>query len=98
VVVVEIRPSAMAPRRTVVAETPAPVKSATSPVHPDELPVERAEAPKAVVAPLTSKEGRIHLTVSRQFIGELRKARAGQSHLQPGATDEQALEAARPAP
>jgi len=36
----------------------------------------------------------MHFTVSPAFLALLRKARAGQSHVQPGATDEQVLTAA----
>ena len=36
----------------------------------------------------------MHLTVSPEFMVLLKKARAGQSHVQPGATDEQVLTAA----
>ena len=52
------------------------------------------EPARTVVEPLTSTMSRLHLTVSRVFVGKLRKARAGQSHVQPGAEDEQVLEAA----
>jgi len=43
---------------------------------------------------MTSTETRMHVTVSPAFMTLLRKARAGQSHVQPGATDEQVLTAA----
>jgi 5-methylcytosine-specific restriction endonuclease McrA len=101
-VAVEIMPAAVVPRRTVVTEIWPPVKSTTSPVHPGELPAAAPEpAPlpvrepvRTVVEPLTSTMSRLHLTVSRVFVGKLRKARAGQSHVQPDAEDEQVLEAA----
>ena len=101
-VAVEIMPAAVVPRRTVVTEIPPPVKSTTSPVHPGELsatapecaPVPAREPARTVVEPLTSTMSRLHLTVSRVFVGKLRKARAGQSHVQPGATDEQVIDAA----
>jgi 5-methylcytosine-specific restriction endonuclease McrA len=97
-VAVEIMPAAVVPRRTVVTEIPAPAKSMTSPVHPGELSAthrEPAREPsRTLVEPLTSTMSRLHLTVSRVFVGKLRKARAGQSHVQPGAEDEQVLEAA----
>ncbi len=105
-VAAEIAPALVVPRRTVVT-TPAkpawvsvPVTSATSPVHTDELGglgelrVCRLETPGVVVEPLTATQSRIHLTVSRRLLGKLRKARDGQSHVQPGATDEQVIEAA----
>ena len=36
----------------------------------------------------------MHVTVSPEFLALLKKAKAGQSHVQPGATDEQVLTAA----
>ncbi len=36
----------------------------------------------------------MHVTVSPEFVALLKKAKAGQSHVQPGATDEQVLTAA----
>jgi 5-methylcytosine-specific restriction endonuclease McrA len=97
-VAVEIMPAAVVPRRTVVTEIPPPAKSTTTPVHPGELlaaPPEPAREPaRTVVEPLTSTMSRLHLTVSRVFVGKLKKARAGQAHVQPGAEDEQVLEAA----
>ena len=97
-----ILPAAVVPTRKVVTEIRPPVKSTTSPVHPGELPAIAPEpAPalvrkraRTVVEPLTSTMSRLHLTVSRVFVGKLRKARAGQSHVQPEAEDEQVLEAA----
>ena len=47
-----------------------------------------------MVEPLTSTESRMHVTVSPSFMALLKKARAGESHVQPGATDEQVLTAA----
>jgi 5-methylcytosine-specific restriction endonuclease McrA len=97
-VAVGIMPAAVVPKRTVVTEIPVPVNSAASPVHPGELsatpPGPVRDPARTVVEPLTSTMSRLHLTVSRQFVGKLRKAMAGQSHVQPGATDEQVLEAA----
>jgi hypothetical protein len=52
------------------------------------------EGLRTTVDPLNAKEGRMHITVSREFLTLLKKARAGQSHVQPGATDEQVLTAA----
>jgi hypothetical protein len=43
---------------------------------------------------MTSTETRMHVTVSPAFMTLLKKARAGQSHVQPGASDEQVLTAA----
>ncbi len=50
--------------------------------------------PRTVVEPMTSTETRIHITVSPEFVALLKKAKAGQGHVQPGATDEQVLTAA----
>jgi hypothetical protein len=52
------------------------------------------EAPRTLVEPMTASASRMHLTVSREFVALLKKAKAGQSHVQPGATDEQVLTAA----
>jgi len=97
-VAVEIAPATVVPRRTVVTvEQPRiafPVNSVTSPVHPGELPTIVPGKPRTLVEPLTATRSRIHLTVSRCLLAKLRKARAGQSHVQPGATDEQVIEAA----
>ena len=46
------------------------------------------------VEPLTASESRSHLTVSSQFLEKLEAARRGQGHVQPGATNEQVIEAA----
>jgi 5-methylcytosine-specific restriction endonuclease McrA len=86
-VVAEILPAAVVPRRTVV-----------QPVGRDLTHPEGAgpalEVRRTVVEPLTRQESRVHLTVSPGFLALLKKARAGQSHVQPGATDEQVLTAA----
>jgi hypothetical protein len=54
----------------------------------------RASQARADVRPLTSTASRLHITVSPDFLALLERARAGQSHVQPGATDEQVLTAA----
>jgi hypothetical protein len=43
---------------------------------------------------MTATESRLHITVSREFLALLRKAKAGESHRNPGATDEQVLKLA----
>ena len=43
---------------------------------------------------MTATMSRIHLTASRDFLALLKKAKAGQSHVQPNASDEQVLTAA----
>jgi hypothetical protein len=102
-VAAEIHPAAVVPRRTVVTSSSPgelgliPVNAATV-----EATVERTASPaplvpmtpRAEVVPLTSRETRMHVTVSPAFMALLKKARAGQSHVQPGATDEQVLTAA----
>jgi hypothetical protein len=101
--VAEMLPAEVVPRRTVVTEVPfvAPVEPALAGV----LPVGRdrthpggdvpaAVGTRTVVEPLTSTESRMHVTVSPSFMALLKKARAGQSHVQPGASDEQVLTAA----
>jgi hypothetical protein len=101
--VAKIRPVEQVPTRTVVTEvqTAALMESAPAIVQPvgrsvthpgrDALvPVQ----PRTAVEPMTSTETRIHITVSRDFIALLKKAKTGQSHVQPNVTDEQVLTAA----
>ncbi len=56
-------------------------------------PVAIAEA-TTTVDPMTATASRLAITVSRGFLALLRKARAGESHRNPGATDEQVLKLA----
>lgn len=56
-------------------------------------PPRTTEPGRIVVDPMTVTESRLHVTVSRAFLVLLRRAKAGQSHVQPGATDEQVLTA-----
>ncbi len=101
--VATLRPVEQVPRRTVVTEVPlrAPLPAAPAIVqpvgrsvtHPGQgalVPVQ----PRTVVEPMTSTETRIHITVSPEFVALLKKAKAGQSHVQSNATDEQVLTAA----
>jgi hypothetical protein len=94
--VARLRPVEQVPMRTVVTEVPpmAPMESAPAIVQPvgraathpgrDALvPVQ----PRTVVEPMTSRETRLHVTVSPEFVALLRKAKAGQSHVQPGANE-----------
>ncbi len=105
----ELKPRKVVPERTVVtrvepvargeaverAEPIEPVEPPTSwtdacqKVHLGEL-----DAPRPVVVPMTATESRLHITVSREFLALLRKAKAGESHRNPGATDEQVLKLA----
>lgn len=93
---VEIRPAAVVPRRAVVTEvrlTRLPEVSAVE-VRPDELQMTHLDPTRTSVEPLTPELRRYHVTVSKEFLAKLKRARSGQSHVQPGATDEQVLEAA----
>jgi hypothetical protein len=101
--VAEFLPAAVVPRRTIVTETPllAPLPAAPAIVQPvgrsATHPGRDAPAlvqPRTVVDPMTAAASRMHLTVSPEFVALLKKAKAGQSHVQPGATDEQVLTAA----
>ena len=56
--------------------------------------VERTELERTVVEPMTATSSRMHVTVSREFLALLKKAKAGQSHGIPGASDEEVLTAA----
>ncbi len=97
-VAVEIRPVEVVPRRTVVTE--ATVRSPAVPPEPranmkedSRSIVERAPT-RTLVEPLTPRETRMHVTVTPEFVKLLARAKEGQSHVQPGATDEQVLTAA----
>jgi hypothetical protein len=83
-------------KQVVAPREPAPVDA--HPVARDLIQPEGArpvlEVRRTVVEPLTGQESRMHITVSPAFLTLLKKARAGQGHVQPGATDEQVLTAA----
>jgi 5-methylcytosine-specific restriction endonuclease McrA len=94
----ELRPRARVPVRTVV--TQPLVRAADPKVHPGEPEATSTEppappppppSPRTVVEPLTPVASRMHLTVSRELIELLKRAKAGQSHVQPGVTDEQVI-------
>jgi len=99
----EIRPAEVVPRRTVVTEIPlvATIPSAPTIVqpvgrdrtHPEGTVGVTGEA-RTVVEPLSTLSNRLHITVSREFLALLKREKAGQSHVQPNATDEQVLMAA----
>jgi hypothetical protein len=99
-VAAEIRPAGVVPARTVVTRgrasstvEPSLIGVRTETVRAKvEQPV--APAPRTVVEPLTSQEIRMHVTVSPAFLALLKKAKAGQSHVQPCASDEEVLTAA----
>jgi 5-methylcytosine-specific restriction endonuclease McrA len=94
----EIRPREVVPARTVVTmsrvEIPAPMPAVAPKVHPGELDMPRREEARTLVEPMTATASRMHITVSRDFVALLKKAKAGQSHVQPNATDEDVLRAA----
>ena len=107
--VAELLPAPVVPRRTVVTEVPlvAPMEAAPATVqpvgrdrtHPNRgvpVPVAAPLALQArtVVEPMTPTETRLHITVSPKFVALLKKAKAGQGHVQPNATDEDVLQAA----
>ena len=49
---------------------------------------------RTVVEPMTATSSRMHVTVSREFLALLKKAKAGDAHRNPGASDEEVLTAA----
>lgn len=51
-------------------------------------------AHRTTVDPLTSSLRRLHLTVSTELLDKPKRAKAGQSHVRPGASDEQVIDAA----
>jgi hypothetical protein len=95
-VAAELKPRKVVPARTVVTRV-VPVEATRDPVtdlpkvHPGELWTPRTEVERTLVEPMTATASRIHITVSRDFLTLLKKARAGESHRNPGATDEQLL-------
>jgi 5-methylcytosine-specific restriction endonuclease McrA len=98
-VAVGIRPVEVVPRRTVVTEAPvsrqaALPATATANVKEHSRSFVELAPTRTLVEPLTPRETRMHITVSPEFVKLLAKAKAGQSHVQPGATDEQVLTAA----
>ena len=60
----------------------------------DEPPRRELESKRTTVDPLNARESRFHVTVSRKFLALLRRAKAGDSHRNPGASDEEVLTAA----
>ena len=105
-VAAELKPRKVVPARTVVtrAEPVARVEEVdrVGPVEQtaswtearQEVHLGEFDAPRPVVVPMTARESRLHMTVSREFLALLRKAKAGESHRNPGATDEQVLKLA----
>jgi 5-methylcytosine-specific restriction endonuclease McrA len=94
-VAAEIAPVTAAPRKTGVTEVALPSSASAGQVRPGELAATTAvEDRRTTVDPLTPALRRLHLTVSTVLLEKLKRARAGQSHVQPGASDEQVIDAA----
>jgi 5-methylcytosine-specific restriction endonuclease McrA len=55
---------------------------------------ERTDVKRTLVVPMTATSSRFHVTVSRKFLALLKRAKAGDSHRNPGASDEEVLTAA----
>jgi len=96
-----LRPAEHAPRRTVVTAVPAAAGAAlliVQPVGRDRTHPEGAilvhDVPGTVLEPLSPVASRIHITVTPEFVALLKRAKAGESHRKPGATDKQVLTAA----
>ena len=95
----ELRPRELVPERTVV--TRPEVRAADPKVQPGELETPPMGVPAPAPAPpppprtqlepMTATLSRMHLTVSRELVELLKTARAGQSHVEPHATDEQVI-------
>jgi 5-methylcytosine-specific restriction endonuclease McrA len=103
----ELKPRTLVPTRTVVTRVGAArpvepveeVKQAVPGIRPGELgmprmEVERPDVERTRVEPLTATSSRFHVTVSRKFLALLKRAKAGDSHRNPGASDEEVLTAA----
>ena len=92
--------SASAPAPTLPSEPSRPPETSL-PVQPAEQPNANStpSAPnfpppeRTTIAPLTADLRRLHVTVSRRFLEKLEAARAALSHVQPGASAEEILEA-----
>jgi hypothetical protein len=103
----ELKPRTLVPTRTVVTrvELARPVepveegKQTVPEIRPGELgmprmEVERPAVERTRVEPMTATSSRFHVTVSRKFLALLKRAKAGDSHRNPGASDEEVLTAA----
>jgi len=88
----ELKPRPVVPVRTVV--TVEVVKVTVPEIRPGELAMPWMEVDRTLVQPMTATASRIHITVSREFLALLKRAKGGESHRNPGATDEQILTAA----
>ena len=105
----ELKPRKVAPTRTVVTRVEQVEEEAAPEIRPGELGmtrteqerpmvdrfvVERPAAERTRVEPMTAASRRMHVTVSPEFLALLKKARAGESHRKPHASDEEVLTAA----
>ncbi len=99
-VVTTMRPTAVAAEAKPTASS-APVEPSVQPAEPplalsaesDPPPVPPRPAQRDAAVPVTAELSRLHVTVSRRFLGKLEAARAALSHARPGATAEEILEA-----
>jgi len=96
---VEIQPADVVPRRDVVTGAAAPVAPGHDPLRPGEVapthPVAGTPRPETCsTEPLTAELCRLHLTVSKEFLAKLDRARTGQSHLKRAASAGETLETA----
>jgi 5-methylcytosine-specific restriction endonuclease McrA len=95
----ELKPRPVVPTRTVVTRaeptrsvvTVEDVKTTGPEIRPGEQDMPRRDGERTLVEPMTATASRMHLTVSREFLALLKRAKAGESHRAPGATDEQVL-------
>ncbi len=102
----ELKPRKVVPTRTVVTRVEqVDAEEQTVPeIRPGELGMPRTEQERPVVErpadertlvePMTATSSRMHVTVSREFLALLKRARAGESHRNPDASDEEILTAA----
>ena len=93
-----VEPPAPAPERLAATPpataTPAGASFQTFGLLPAQPARLSASPARDDVEPLTADLCRFHVTVSREFLGELERARNGLSHAIPNATTEQVLQAA----
>ncbi len=105
----EILPAEVIPRREMVTEVSGSARhlpgetamthpvGGSGPPGPDSPPPSGSPAappPSLVTEPLSAELCRLHLTVTKVFLGKLDRARAGQSHAQPGASAGEVIETA----